>query len=368
MTSTQQKGLSRDRVSNSSDFNFTDLECALCHEVLWKPVACQLCETPFCHPCIHQQLKTDLKCPNGCNFYIERKCPPFISKVLSRLQISCFYKPNGCQQVLNYDALEKHEFECQYQLVPCSGCELNIMKTDLTAHQLTCKAIKVICKDCRLVYKRGEFSKKHPQNICLREQIRQLREESVENKSTIQMLTNQIHDLLSWKNRISQENIITFDDLPSMTEETIWIPPIYKGLKWSKMVYMTREYAAATYPTSGYMAALISGSNHHIAFFNEEASISRDGPNKIFSLISLTACAAWNDNLHLTIIGYKDLVKVKTYTSKLTFGKPQIVLLQWQNIDKIVFQPTGDTATHLENHELGDTHCIITQLVIDELV
>jgi len=161
--------------------------------------------------------------------------------------------------------------------------------------------------------------------------------------------------------------MIIFDDLPSAIEETRWIPPIYKGLKWTKMVYMNKSYAMATYPTSGYMAAFISGSNHNIAFFNEEASISAEKANETFTLVSFTACAAWNDNLHLTIVGYRNSTQVNTHTSILLFGKPQIILLQWQNIDKIVFQPTGDTA-HLENREAAsDTHCILTQLIVNEL-
>ena len=57
MTSTQQKGISTERVCNPTAVNFIDLECAICHDILWKPVACQSCETPFCSPCIQQWLK-----------------------------------------------------------------------------------------------------------------------------------------------------------------------------------------------------------------------------------------------------------------------------------------------------------------------
>jgi hypothetical protein len=56
------------------------------------------------------------------------------------------------------------------------------------------------------VYKRGDFSKKHTQNICLREQLRQLRIESDESKCTIQMLTSQLNDLLTWKSKQSCES------------------------------------------------------------------------------------------------------------------------------------------------------------------
>jgi hypothetical protein len=100
MTSTQQKGLSADRVRNPSDVSFSDLECPICHDIVWKPVACQTCETPFCSACVHKWLEEDSKCPSGCKAYVERKCPPFIAKMLARLQVVCFYQTKGCKQVI----------------------------------------------------------------------------------------------------------------------------------------------------------------------------------------------------------------------------------------------------------------------------
>jgi hypothetical protein len=100
MTSIQQKGLSSSRVSGPPGANTADLECSICHELLWKPIACQTCETPFCSTCIDQWLDSNSKCPNGCKIYVERKCPPFVVKLLAHLQISCVYQSKGCQQVI----------------------------------------------------------------------------------------------------------------------------------------------------------------------------------------------------------------------------------------------------------------------------
>ncbi|CAF0966845.1 unnamed protein product [Rotaria sp. Silwood1] len=100
MTSTQQQGISSDRICGPVGLNVNHLECAICHELLWKPVACQSCETPFCSTCIHQWIVNHPKqCPNRCKTYIERKCPPLLAKLLSELQITCFYESNGCDQV-----------------------------------------------------------------------------------------------------------------------------------------------------------------------------------------------------------------------------------------------------------------------------
>ncbi len=103
MTSAYEQALSSDRVCGQSATNIDHLECSICHKLLWKPVACQTCETSFCSACINRWLiKSQNKCPNRCEPYIERRCPPLTAKLLSQLQISCSYQSNGCQQVVRH--------------------------------------------------------------------------------------------------------------------------------------------------------------------------------------------------------------------------------------------------------------------------
>jgi len=73
---------------------------------------------------------------------------------------------------LSYEALDKHEIECDYQPKQCSGCELKMLKKDFPAHKSTCELIKLTCKDCKLMYKRSEANTKHTENICLKKQIK----------------------------------------------------------------------------------------------------------------------------------------------------------------------------------------------------
>jgi hypothetical protein len=100
MTSTQQKGVSSDRIHGSPPVIVDLLECAICRDIMWKPIACQICESPFCSACISRSfVNSPTKCPNRCETYTERKCPPFISSLLAQLRITCFYQSNGCEQV-----------------------------------------------------------------------------------------------------------------------------------------------------------------------------------------------------------------------------------------------------------------------------
>ncbi|CAF0722354.1 unnamed protein product [Didymodactylos carnosus] len=86
--------------------------CSICSGLLWKPVACKSCENPFCLSCIRQwsRRKTNT-CPFNCK-YEQRRCPPSIITILSRLTVECCHKAHGCSQVVPYEQLGKHEEEC----------------------------------------------------------------------------------------------------------------------------------------------------------------------------------------------------------------------------------------------------------------
>ncbi len=57
------------------------------------------------------------------------------------------------------------------------------------------------CEDCKFVYKRGDAATKHTENIRLKEQLRQLRDESKENKRIMQELTQQLGEIRTWKSK-----------------------------------------------------------------------------------------------------------------------------------------------------------------------
>jgi len=84
----------------------------------------------------------------------------------------------------------------------------------------------------------------------------------------------------------------------------------------------------------------------------------------MFTLISFTACAASKDHLHLSITGHQNSIEIDTHTTTLLFGKPQLILLNWKDIDKITFKPSGGTA-HPGTGRPAGLHVVITQLTID---
>lgn len=101
MASTNDIGLSTERVQCSTPVDLNELHCSIiCENILWKPVACQQCETHFCSSCIEKWLrKNPNQCPMRCENYIQRPCSKFIARQLAKLQVVCIYQPNGCQEV-----------------------------------------------------------------------------------------------------------------------------------------------------------------------------------------------------------------------------------------------------------------------------
>lgn len=100
MPSTLESKLSLDRIHALVGVDVDDITCTICRNILWKPIACQLCETPFCTICITKWLnQSQHVCPMRCSKFIQRSCPKFVLNKLSKLQMVCCYHLSGCKEV-----------------------------------------------------------------------------------------------------------------------------------------------------------------------------------------------------------------------------------------------------------------------------
>ncbi|CAF1530800.1 unnamed protein product, partial [Didymodactylos carnosus] len=122
------------------------------------------CDNVFCTSCIQQWTNNNSSCPFRCPQFEEKRCPPMINALLSKLNIKCKFIGNGCTDVHLYDSIEKHEKNCQYQQLKCQGCSDLVLKKDLTKHELVCAEVKVECIKCKYIYKQHD---KHELVECL---------------------------------------------------------------------------------------------------------------------------------------------------------------------------------------------------------
>ncbi|CAF3819636.1 unnamed protein product [Rotaria sp. Silwood1] len=208
MTSTNEVGLASDRVRNKSPDDLEDLHCSICHNILWKSMACQTCETHFCSACIKKWLHEGRnQCPVGCEPFIERACSRFIVTPLARLQIACIYEPNGCREILPYEAVEKHEAECGFQPQRCPGCHSSFAKKKIEQHKSQCSLIEITCEDCKIVYKQRDATQSHTDMICLKEQFRQFRHQAQEEHKQLKEKFQQFRHQTQEENQQFKEEI-----------------------------------------------------------------------------------------------------------------------------------------------------------------
>jgi len=147
------EGIELDRIiiinAEKAEKTIKRLQCPICLNLLLNPVSCLKCQSNFCEPCIDSWIKTkgSAICVNRCSF-TKGTTAPIIKDLLSDLEISCLLKKKGCQEVLNYDALIKHEEKCLYQNRACSGCGIVSIVKEIIEHEKGCDRALVTCNEC----------------------------------------------------------------------------------------------------------------------------------------------------------------------------------------------------------------------------
>ncbi|CAF1579231.1 unnamed protein product [Didymodactylos carnosus] len=94
------------------------------------------------------------RCPFNCAKFDERRCPPILKSLLSKLTVQCVNKPNGCEQVLFYEQLEHHEQVCEFCLIKCQNCGREMLKKmfDEEYHKCVCDEMEKILEKIALEY------------------------------------------------------------------------------------------------------------------------------------------------------------------------------------------------------------------------
>ena len=133
---------------------------------------------------------------------------------------------------MSYDGLERHEVQCGYQSQQCPGCRQQILKKDFAEHKTQCPLIELTCADCKLVYQRRDATARHTEAACLKEQLKQIRHESEENKRQVIGMQEILCKLIA-----------RFDSKKSLIDSRLFqflkrsSLPIYHRLRWNRLLY-----------------------------------------------------------------------------------------------------------------------------------
>ena len=87
------------RIKDTAGVSVRHLQCAICQDLLWKPVECADCRKLYCGECVIQKLLANAQIEPPCPNYVEGECHPVIINQLSCLRIACIHQHNGCPDV-----------------------------------------------------------------------------------------------------------------------------------------------------------------------------------------------------------------------------------------------------------------------------
>jgi len=146
-----------------------EFKCPICLNFVYNPLKCSNCENIFCLNCI-DNLNTNCsndKCPFNCEdpdyIEIDRK----LKNILNSTEISCFYKKNGCNEIISYENYVNHCNNCDYCDYKCSAenCDFEGNLEQIQKHIFICDKRFKICPRCNLKFD-FKFYDKHFNEDC----------------------------------------------------------------------------------------------------------------------------------------------------------------------------------------------------------
>ena len=166
----EDEGISESRLLKNSNIDKSIIEilkCKICFNILLNPYDCSKCGNTFCYNCINKLHSSDKKCPFGCQNYNIIPSSFALQNYLNKLQFECKNKNKGCNEILPYLCVEKHDKTCPYLESSCPNVQCNQkMKWTLLDNHIhnECPYTLFQCQNCHLLLNRKEIE--FHENIC----------------------------------------------------------------------------------------------------------------------------------------------------------------------------------------------------------
>ncbi|CAF0840051.1 unnamed protein product [Adineta steineri] len=177
------------------------------------------------------------------------------------------------------------------------------------------------------------------------------------SSTTKSTTTVRLYTTISSNNTIpvcgNRSKLLTFDDLSSGEQ----IPNGYNGINWNNTYAQSIYYGA-----NGYATGTVSGnSTSYNGYGNPMTMTGANGT--LFTLNSAAVAAAWNDNLQLTVVGYRSNAVIANNTFILqVFTVSYITFYGYAGLDTAIFSTSGGTlnpnVTGTGEHYAMDNLCL----------
>ncbi|CAF1525023.1 unnamed protein product, partial [Didymodactylos carnosus] len=155
--------------------------------------------------------------------------------------------------------------------------------------------------------------------------------------------------------------VLTFDDISNTGNDRYpAIPNGYGGLTWTNALIMNTTWERVTYGWNGYASGLSSGV--FVGFNSNAQQMSMSVPvGQYFQLNSISLCAAWRNNLTVTIKGIRANIPVYQTVINLPVASKNILYtIKWAGIDKVTLDSVGGI-------EYPNLNGVGTQFVFDDI-
>ena len=134
--------------------------------------------------------------------------------------------------------------------------------------------------------------------------------------------------------------VIGFDYLLGGGVEFASIDSPYSGLAWSNFSALDTVLYAADMGTNGYANGVVSLNNVGFAGYGMPAGFSAAQP---FTLDSYSIGAAWNNNMSITVQGWRSGMLLDTDTFLISATGSETRQSGWSGIDTVLFAASGGT-------------------------
>jgi len=126
-----------------------ELICSICLNLVWDPIACIKCTSPFGKKCLESWLKRDNRCPIENSIFEGREVTSLTRRLMSKIQLYCSNKQYGCNEIVDYEDFYKHSNSCKYMPYKCPYKECNVRgkRNEMLSHMRVCKFKVVILEN-----------------------------------------------------------------------------------------------------------------------------------------------------------------------------------------------------------------------------
>lgn len=133
-------------------------------------------------------------------------------------------------------------------------------------------------------------------------------------------------------------------DFEKFRDQVAGVESGYGNIVWRGLSYYTLEaIGGEPYANSGYGHHIVSG-DHAAYGGGSGALITMDSGGADFTLSSLYVGGAWRNGMTITVRGYDDGVLTQTTTTVVNVTTPNLLALNWADVDMVTFQSSGGSA------------------------